>query len=128
MIDQWSPESWKSRPLRQRVVYPDVDALNEALKKLSRFPPLVTSWEVERLKTQIAAAAEGRAFLLQIVFEQDVLNLVERLRSPLGKTSSQGCQLAVRRLLFRRRQHPPQAVDLLAGQQSMPIDPQQFAE
>lgn len=32
---------------------------------IARLPPLVTSWEVEALKAQLAEAAEGRAFLLQ---------------------------------------------------------------
>jgi len=33
--------------------------------QLSRLPPLVTSWEIESLKTQLAEAADGRRFLLQ---------------------------------------------------------------
>jgi len=32
---------------------------------LALLPPLVTSWEIERLKTQLAEAADGRRFLLQ---------------------------------------------------------------
>lgn len=32
---------------------------------IAQRPPLVTSWEVERLKTQLALAAQGDAFLLQ---------------------------------------------------------------
>ncbi len=35
------------------------------VKTLSRLPPLVTSWEVESLKSQLAEVAEGRMFLLQ---------------------------------------------------------------
>jgi 3-deoxy-7-phosphoheptulonate synthase len=34
-------------------------------RELSRLPPLVTSWEVEKLKAQLAEAQRGRAFLLQ---------------------------------------------------------------
>ena len=33
--------------------------------ELSRLPPLVTSWEVESLKRQLAEAAQGERFLLQ---------------------------------------------------------------
>jgi 3-deoxy-7-phosphoheptulonate synthase len=65
MIEPWSPDSWRSRQLGQRIVYPDLDALDKAVKELSRLPPLVTSWEVERLKAQLAEAAAGRRFLLQ---------------------------------------------------------------
>jgi len=32
---------------------------------LTKLPPLVTSWEIESLKDQLAEAAEGKAFLLQ---------------------------------------------------------------
>ena len=35
------------------------------LESLSRLPPLVTSWEVETLKEQLAKAARGEMFLLQ---------------------------------------------------------------
>lgn len=33
--------------------------------RLAKLPPLVTSWEIERLKSQLAEAAEGNAFLIQ---------------------------------------------------------------
>jgi len=65
MIEPWSPDSWRSRPLGQRIVYPDLEAFDKAIKKLSRFPPLVTSWEVERLKAHLGEAAAGKRFLLQ---------------------------------------------------------------
>ena len=45
--------------------YPDAEALRETLRSLSQLPPLVTSWEVETLKKQLAEAAEGQRFLLQ---------------------------------------------------------------
>jgi 3-deoxy-7-phosphoheptulonate synthase len=61
----WSPESWKERPLSQGIDYPDERALSKAIGKLSSLPPLVTSWEIERLKEQIGEAQEGKRFLLQ---------------------------------------------------------------
>jgi 3-deoxy-7-phosphoheptulonate synthase len=39
--------------------------LKAALAQLSSLPPLVTSWEIETLKGQLAEAAHGRRFLLQ---------------------------------------------------------------
>jgi 3-deoxy-7-phosphoheptulonate synthase len=39
--------------------------LDEAIAGLGELPPLVTSWEVERLRTQIAEAALGKRFILQ---------------------------------------------------------------
>ena len=61
----WSPDSWQHSSVLQQARYPDTAALDEALRELALLPPLVTSWEVESLKGQLAAAARGEAFLLQ---------------------------------------------------------------
>jgi len=61
----WSPTGWQTRPARQQPEYPDADALARVIADLSRLPPLVTSWEVESLRQQLAEAAAGQRFLLQ---------------------------------------------------------------
>ncbi len=61
----WSPTSWQARPAAQQPTYPDGAALERALSELATLPPLVTSWEVEALRDQLARAAAGQAFLLQ---------------------------------------------------------------
>ena len=61
----WSPASWRSKPFLQKVEYPAPAALAEVLAALAKLPPLVTSWEVESLKSQLALACRGEAFLLQ---------------------------------------------------------------
>ncbi|HEY0714716.1 MAG TPA: 3-deoxy-7-phosphoheptulonate synthase class II, partial [Polyangia bacterium] len=61
----WSPTSWTTRVQAQAVAYPDAGALSTAVARLSQLPPLVTSWEIERLREQIAEAQAGRRFLLQ---------------------------------------------------------------
>jgi len=65
MSKAWSPSSWRNKVTKQQPVYPDAEKLAESLQRLAKLPPLVTSWEIESLKDQIAEAAEGRAFLLQ---------------------------------------------------------------
>lgn len=65
MANEWSPSSWKNKPARQQVEYEDPAELADALARLSRLPPIVTSWEVEKLKTQLAEAGRGERFLLQ---------------------------------------------------------------
>jgi 3-deoxy-7-phosphoheptulonate synthase len=65
MSNDWSPYSWMSRPKAQDVAYPDVQALAKASEALSSLPPLVTSWEIERLRADIALAQRGKRFLLQ---------------------------------------------------------------
>jgi len=61
----WSPDSWRQRPAAQAVDYPDAAALESAVRRLGELPPLVTSWEIERLRGFIADAQEGKRFLLQ---------------------------------------------------------------
>ena len=64
-MSSWSPASWETRPLAQEVRYEDPAELREVVGKLRALPPLVTSWEVERLKSLIADAQRGKRFLLQ---------------------------------------------------------------
>ena len=65
-MDDWSPDAWRSRVALQQPTYPDAAALDAALAELSRLPPLVTSWEIQTLKQQLATAVvEGEGFLLQ---------------------------------------------------------------
>jgi 3-deoxy-7-phosphoheptulonate synthase len=61
----WTPSSWEAKPASQQPVYSDPEALRRVQARLSRLPPLVTSWEIENLKRQLAEAARGERFLLQ---------------------------------------------------------------
>lgn len=61
----WSPTSWQSRPALQQPTYRDRTALAAVVEQLSRLPPIVVSWEVDRLREQLAMAQRGEAFLLQ---------------------------------------------------------------
>jgi len=61
----WSPDSWRQKPALQQPEYPDPRALEEVLADLRQLPPLVTSWEILRLRSQLAEAARGERFVLQ---------------------------------------------------------------
>ncbi|HYU31841.1 MAG TPA: 3-deoxy-7-phosphoheptulonate synthase class II [Thermoanaerobaculia bacterium] len=65
MTKDWSPTSWRRKPALQQPNYPEPERLERALEELAQLPPLVTSWEIERLKSQLAEAARGERFLLQ---------------------------------------------------------------
>lgn len=65
MSTEWSPTSWQSRPAQQQPPYQDPQALGRALEQLAALPPIVVSWEVEKLREQLALAERGEAFLLQ---------------------------------------------------------------
>src|SRR5580693_1816845 len=61
----WTPESWKSKADTQAIAYADGAALDATCDRLKQLPPLVTSWEVERLKRLLAGAQRGERFLVQ---------------------------------------------------------------
>jgi 3-deoxy-7-phosphoheptulonate synthase len=62
---QWGPGTWRAKPAAQQVTYASTADLSRATDQLACFPPLVTSWEIEELKSQLAKAALGQRFLLQ---------------------------------------------------------------
>ena len=64
-MSTWSPTSWKTKTITQDVRYEDPKEVDDVVTALGRLPPLVTSWEVERLRELLADAQQGRRFLLQ---------------------------------------------------------------
>ena len=65
MLNSWKIDSWKSCTARQQPQYLDSSELQEVLDALQKMPPLVTSWEVDNLKHQLAEVELGQAWLLQ---------------------------------------------------------------
>ena len=65
MAQNWTPQSWRSKPIRQVPVYPDMAALEAVEAKLKTHPPLVFAGEARNLKAALAQVAAGKAFLLQ---------------------------------------------------------------
>jgi len=61
----WQPSSWQDKTALQQPEYADEQRLTDVLGRLRRLPPLVTSWEVEALKSRLADAVQGKRFLLQ---------------------------------------------------------------
>jgi 3-deoxy-7-phosphoheptulonate synthase len=64
--DQWSPSSWRDRPLVQQPEWPDHESVDNALGTLAALPPLVFAGEARELRAGLAKVAEGRAFLLHV--------------------------------------------------------------
>ena len=61
----WSPSSWRAKPVEQSPTYPDAGALAAVERQLAGFPPLVFAGEARKLKRSLGAVAKGEAFLLQ---------------------------------------------------------------
>ena len=64
-MSNWTPDSWRSKDIRQVPAYPDKAELAAVEERLSSFPPLVFAGETRGLKEQLADVAHGKAFLLQ---------------------------------------------------------------
>jgi 3-deoxy-7-phosphoheptulonate synthase len=56
---------WRTLPIKQQPVWPDPEAAHAASAELATLPPLVFAGEVDMLRTRLAAASRGEAFLLQ---------------------------------------------------------------
>ncbi|MGB0749347.1 MAG: class II 3-deoxy-7-phosphoheptulonate synthase [Magnetospiraceae bacterium] len=61
----WSPDSWRAKPIRQVPVYEDQAALTAVEDTLKNFPPLVFAGEARSLRKDLGRVANGEAFLLQ---------------------------------------------------------------
>ncbi len=60
----WSPGSWRDRPVEQQPDWPDAAVLEQSLDQVRRQPPLVFAGEMRTLTDSLAEACERRAFLL----------------------------------------------------------------
>ena len=61
----WTPRSWRTRPVTQQPEWPDDRALQAATDTVRELPPLVFGGEADRLTWELGEVAAGRAFLLQ---------------------------------------------------------------
>lgn len=61
----WMPQSWRQCPIRQVPNYPDLEKLEAMEARLAAFPPLVFAGEARNLKSHLARASQGKAFVLQ---------------------------------------------------------------
>ncbi len=61
----WSKSSWQKYPALQQPKWPDEEKYNEVLQTIAKLPPLVFAGEIRDLKSQLAGAVRGEAFLLQ---------------------------------------------------------------
>src|SRR5690348_7073180 len=65
VAQNWTPQGWQEKPIRQVPTYPDAAVLAAVEAKLKTHPPLVFAGEARNLMAGLAQVAEGKAFLLQ---------------------------------------------------------------
>ena len=61
----WTANSWRNFPAKQQPAYENAQELKAVEAELAHLPALVSFDEIEKLKTELAAVCEGKAFLLQ---------------------------------------------------------------
>lgn len=64
-MTNWSPESWRTKPILQQPTYNDKALLDSVETKLASYPPLVFAQEIRELRKQLGEVALGKGFLLQ---------------------------------------------------------------
>jgi 3-deoxy-7-phosphoheptulonate synthase len=79
-VTTWTPDSWKSKAYAQEIAYEDPREVDAVVARLRDLPPLVTSWEIERLRACFADAQEGKRFMIQ---GGDCAETLEECRSPI---------------------------------------------
>ncbi|MBM3579447.1 MAG: 3-deoxy-7-phosphoheptulonate synthase class II [Alphaproteobacteria bacterium] len=65
MPNKWTPNSWRSLPIKQQPTYENQAQLKKTENQLANLPPLVSIDEIEKLKSELEQVAKGEAFLLQ---------------------------------------------------------------
>ena len=63
--NSWTKKSWKDYHAHQQPNWPDQEAVDKVLAELNHLPPLVFAGEIRSLKSLLAKAVTGEAFLLQ---------------------------------------------------------------
>lgn len=63
-INKWSPFVWRNFKALHQPTYENKAELDKVINKLTRLPPLVFAGEARGLRSRLAAAAAGEAFVL----------------------------------------------------------------
>ena len=115
---EWEPGSWESHTHadEHQFHYPDPRALAQARTRLAQLPPLVTSWEIEKLREHIAQAQSGHRFILQ---GGDCAEMLDQCRSePIANKLKILLQMSL--VLIHGLRKPVTRVGRFAGQYAKP--------
>lgn len=65
MVQDFGLDNYRNLEAKQQPTWPDAAELEKVRADLAKLPPLVFAGEVDTLRSRLAQAAEGKAFLLQ---------------------------------------------------------------
>jgi len=63
-MSSWTPDSWRQHECKQLPEYRDAAELSQVAGQLQKLPPLVHPKECDKLRTELARACHGKAFVL----------------------------------------------------------------
>ncbi len=109
-------EALRALPQVQQPTYPDAAAVDRVVDELEAMPPLVFAGECDDLREQLAAVADGRAFLLQ---GGDCAETFEGITADTIKRKLM-VQLSMSVVLTHAAQVPVVKVGRIAGQYAKP--------
>ena len=61
VTQNWTKDSWRTKPIVQVPDYDDQELVNEVETRLSSYPPLVFAGEARNLKEDLARVCRGEA-------------------------------------------------------------------
>ncbi|KAH8600031.1 class II DAHP synthetase family protein [Bisporella sp. PMI_857] len=62
---RWSKDSWRSKPISQDIIYPDLLKLEFVASQIRALPSLVSPGAIEDARARLEEAAKGNAFVIQ---------------------------------------------------------------
>jgi len=114
--ENWSPDSWRSKGPAHVFEYADAALLEREVARVRQLPPLVTSWEIERLRAELVQAEAGKRFVLQ---GGDCAETLEDCR-PDRVSSKLKILLQMSLILILGGRKPVTRVGRMAGQYAKP--------
>jgi hypothetical protein len=80
-VDNWQPDSWRHRSIRQQPDYKNAQALSVALETIRTLPPLVHHTEVDELRKQLGQVARGMYICLYVFIRVDDLIITGQINT-----------------------------------------------
>jgi len=116
MANIWNTESWRHYPNAQEIHYRNQVQLRDVLALLRQKPAIVKANEINALKKHLAAASDGRSFILQAG------DCAESITAASPKTTQAQLTLITKlaKLLEQKLNKPVVSIARIAGQFAKP--------
>ena len=72
-MSNWKLNSWRNKPIKHQPVYADKERIDNVLKELSTFPPLVFAGESRSLKKKLGEVSQGKVLVNQKSHYEEIM-------------------------------------------------------